>query len=483
MLRLPPDSLRLTDAERYALAVLVDGSRILPAASHVDAVQLTLSDDTSTIAVDQLRAQGWLIESGDGEVRIGRALLRAIVDVAGAVTEHRSRDRDRFDRIPSAASPIVAAKSERAPLFADACAELRRAVLAAAQRRPVRLLAPWPDGRRWAAALSHDLDVVDKWPVFTALRLAELAKKGQFAQALRVVGAAAAAVPQRPTLGGVQDVLRIEREAGVRSTWFILCGDPTFRTMRAGDLTYNPEGRASRRILAAIKTDGHEFGLHGSFDTCTNAELFASQRQRLAKLVESDIRGVRQHYLRMRPGATHRAMREAGFTFDSTCGFADRNGFRLGFADVIGAWDPEADAPIDLAEAPFAWMDRAMSKYQSIEDPARWVADGLELADACRAVQGMWIGIWHPNLTAPLGFPGAVAAYDTLVRSLIDRGAFVAPIGELVAWREARRRARATAIRPDGTVDVELPVAPPGARTFVLEDEHDRPVQTLTSSR
>src|SRR2546430_17478224 len=35
------------------------------------------------------------------------------------------------------------------------------------------------------------------------------------------------------------------------------------------------------------------------------------------------------------PGVTERAMAEAGFWYDSTFGFPDRNGFRLGVADVV----------------------------------------------------------------------------------------------------------------------------------------------------
>ena len=40
----------------------------------------------------------------------------------------------------------------------------------AAGRRAVRYLAPWPEGRRWAAAITHDLDIVSGWPLFTTLR-------------------------------------------------------------------------------------------------------------------------------------------------------------------------------------------------------------------------------------------------------------------------------------------------------------------------
>ena len=114
---------------------------------------------------------------------------------------------------------------------------------------------------------------------------------------------------------------------------------------------------------------------------------------------------MRQHYLRMRAATTPRGMASAGFAYDSTYGFADRNGFRLGTADVLPLWDAERQQPVGLDEAPFVWMDRALSKYQHVETPRAWIDDALALAERCRSVEGLWVGIWHPNLDAGTRIP------------------------------------------------------------------------------
>jgi hypothetical protein len=88
-------------------------------------------------------------------------------------------------------------------------------------------------------------------------------------------------------------------------------------------------------------------------------------------------------------------------------------------------------------------MDRALSKYQNVEAPRAWIDDALGLAERCRSVEGMWVGIWHPNLAPALGFPDAPQAYADLVAELAHGDAHVAPLGELVAWRRARRSLRA----------------------------------------
>ena len=155
----------------------------------------------------------------------------------------------------------------------------------------------------------------------------------------------------------------------------------------------------------------------------------------------------------MRPGETIRGMAAAGFRYDTTAGFPDRNGFRLGVGDVIPGWDGAGEKPLEIQEAPVIWMDRALSKYAGVEDPEAWISEGVTLADACRATQGLWVGVWHPNLTPALGFPDAPAAFAALLDRLLAQQPFMAPLGSLVEWRVARRGVRVRGVLPDGRPD------------------------------
>jgi hypothetical protein len=439
MLRFSPAALALKPSLRYGLDVLVDQSRVLvvddPAA------------DVVTLDIDPTPgAPGYTVS--EAKVTVGTSALVRVLDVAGAEAESRSSLRDRYGRVPSSANPLVIDHSERRPVVSEAAVALRDRVREAAGRRCVRVLAPWPDGKRWAAAFTHDVDVVAGWPAFTGLRLVELVRKGEVRRAGRVIAAALGAIGSDPAWRGMADVLTAERGAGVVSTWFLLCGTPTWSTFRAGDLTYSPESPTVKRLLDALAAAGHEIGLHGSFATYDNAEEFATQRRRLG----ANRAGVRQHYLRMWPGPTQRAMRTAGYTYDATFGFPDRNGFRLGSADIVPSSFAEG-----LDEVPLVWMDRALSKYRGIEDPNAWVDDALELAAAARAVEGLWVGLWHCNLTPPLGYPDAPAAYTRLLAEILRESPYVATLDRLVAWRRARRAVRATAVAPDGRCSLSTP--------------------------
>lgn len=459
MIRWPTPATALTSAERFGLELLVDLARLVPMEDPAaDVVQLEITDRVGRTDrasdLHSLAAGRWGMEPGDGVVRIARAALSVVTEVAGAAAEQRSIARDRHERVPSGENALVAAgeRLERAPVVSRAARSLREAVLHSAGRRAVRLVEPWPEGRRWAAVFTHDLDVVALWPLFAGARLAELARKGEVGQLLGAGAAALRAVAGDPVLAGVRRLVELEAELAIRSTWFVLCGTPTGRTVAAGDLTYRPESPRARAALDMIVAGGHEIGLHGSFVTMESEGALTAQRERLAAIVGRDVTGVRQHFLRMRPGSTQRAMVAAGFRYDATYGFPDRNGFRLGVADVVPSWDVAGQSAVGLEQVPLMWMDRALSKYRGVEDPGAWVDDALELARACRDLEGLWVGLWHPNLTPALGYPGAPAAYERLARTIAAQDPHMATLGELVAWRSTRRAVRAERIAPDGRV-------------------------------
>ena len=473
MLALTQDA-SLTPAERFALAVLVDLSTVLRCGTAGDVVRVVVVGDARDATYASLRGRAWGIAGGDGLVTVERSMLRFVADVVGAEGEQRSTASDRFGRVPATDTRPVREGFEREPVVSLVASALARTARAAAGRRAFRLIDPWPDGKSWAVALTHDLDVVEWWPAFTVLRIAELARHGHALRAARVVNAALRAGREPVVWSALSQVLATEARDGVRSSWFVLCGRPTLATARAGDLTYRPDAPATRRIFDAVHAAGHEIGLHGSFVTSEDHEQFGAQRDTLRRLARTEALGVRQHYLRMRAASTPRGMAAAGFLYDSTHGFADRNGFRLGVADVVPLWDAERQARVGIDEAPFIWMDRAMSKYQHVEQPNAWIDDALLLADRCREVNGLWVGIWHPNLAPALGFPGAPAAYARHVGELVARDAYVAPLAELVEWRRTRRSLRGRVIGESAGVIVTAGGSETVAHQFTIRDASGR---------
>jgi hypothetical protein len=455
-----PDS--LTPIERYGLSLILDGSGLLQVTDLLAPVVELAVHEAGPAPADWLR-------SVDGRVTVARAKLAEIGSLAGAEVEQRTAAADRHGRVPSGINPQVAAGRAGEPTIDILAAELRETVRHTASGMAFAVVAPWPRGLGWAVALTHDVDVLSWWPLFTALRVAELGRHGKAGTVVSVVGRALAGAFTSPPLAGIRKVCEREQHHGIRSTWFFLTGTPTLGRILAGDVTYRIEGRAAQEAIRLALWSGGEVGLHGSFATGDRGEVFATERARLQRASGQPVQGVRQHFLRMRPGATQAGMEAAGFQYDATWGFADLNGFRLGLAVPAPAWSDATSAPRALELVPLAWMDRVQSKYQGDENSANWVLQALDLADACREMGGLWCGLWHPNLTAPLGFPGALEAYATLCNGLAQRAPWFCTITDAVTWRQRRRTLRAVRVQEGG-----ISLAGVGMDGLVLRDATGR---------
>jgi hypothetical protein len=443
---------RLRPAERYGLDVLVDLSRLLVVEqAECDVVRLTVTDRpySDTTATDLLPAAA--LERANGEIRVSSAALFAVAEVAGGASEQRSGAGNGQGSVSADDNPLVASGRSREPIVSLLALELGRSATAVAERRPMRFVAPWPNGYRWAAVVTHDFDPPQWWGMFSLRRMIELGRKGAWRLTARVARAARRSIGRDPVSGGVQSLLQVEAHYGIQASWFVLRSGPTLGST----------------ALSAVARAGHDIGLHGSFATESDTELMRSSRHSLSRLTQRPICGARQPFLPLRPGRTQQAMVKAGFDYDATWGFADRSGFRLGAADVVPAWDAMRERVMPLDLVPLIWMDRALAKGSGSEEAQRWIEDGMELARACKAVEGVWVGLWHTNLTEALGFPGAEPAFIRLLATLAQERPYFGTARKIVEWRRFRRSVRASHISADGRVTL---TGAPGHPIVAVED-------------
>jgi hypothetical protein len=461
MIRVARPTPELSPEEAYGLQVLIDLARLIPPESPEvrTGPELVLREAPSPEAGP--RSLQLLVEPEvvvePGRVVLPRALLSGVAAIAGAQEEQTTEARDPHGRVPPDANPLVRAGLASAPILSRAARSLREAAARAAAGDPFWTVCPWPEGRRWAATLTHDLDLVCWWPLSTLARMTELAKRSQGARLARVLGSAVASTFRRPVKDAVSRILKIESGHGMRSTWFSLCESPSPRTFLARDVTYRPESALNRAILTEIRARGHEVSLHGSFATVESPERMRRQRERLGAILGEEVAGVRQHFLRMRPGVTQLGMIRAGFRYDATFGFPDRAGFRLGTGDVLPGWSARSRSVLPLEEVPLIWMDRSSSKYAGQEEPLAWVEEAASSARECRDSEGLWVGVWHPYLSDPLGFPDAPRAFEELASTLRADRPWTVPLVEVVEWRAVRRGLRVAEVDEAGVPRVTVP--------------------------
>ncbi|MBE0440392.1 MAG: hypothetical protein IBX57_11690, partial [Gammaproteobacteria bacterium] len=131
-------------------------------------------------------------------------------------------------------------------------------------------------------------------------------------------------------------------------------------------------------------------------------ELIKQEADRLKRIcAEEGIKqsqwGGRMHYLRWEQPITLRAWEDAGMSYDSTLGYADRPGFRCGTCHEYPAFDPAAQEQLSLRIRPLVVMECTVidDRYMGLG-----VGDLAEdkfriLKSRCEKVKGTYTLLWH----------------------------------------------------------------------------------------
>lgn len=193
-------------------------------------------------------------------------------------------------------------------------------------------------------------------------------------------------------------IMDVSEQYGLKSAFYFICG----RTDRSKDASYEPEHLAIRGLMKRIHARGHEIGLHPSYGTFKHSSSLIKEAERLRKIcAEEGIAqlnwGGRMHYLRWETPTTLQGWEEAGFTYETTLGYADLPGFRCGTCFEYPAFDPVAGRPLRLRIRPLIAMESTViaKRYLGLGTGEGAFRKFSNLIEACRAVGGNFTLLWH----------------------------------------------------------------------------------------
>jgi len=196
---------------------------------------------------------------------------------------------------------------------------------------------------------------------------------------------------QDPYITAIMELLRESEERHLSSVFF-------FKAQHSGepDSTYDIQDPNVRYCIERIQEAGLKVGLHGSYRSYDNTELFAVEKARLEKIAGAPVAHNRQHYLRFGPN-TLDVWQKAGITDDYTLGFAEQPGFRCGTCHPYPLYDLANDCPTNIIEHPLIVMDGSLFDYLRLNIPDSNIL--IErLRQRCEAVEGDFVILWHNHL-------------------------------------------------------------------------------------
>lgn len=308
----------------------------------------------------------------------------------------------------------------------------------------------WPDGKPFSVCLTHDVDMISRysWKESLKIRRAQCANANSTFEATRTFLGLGIDVLRH--YSNIKDPLHcyerwveVEKEVGVRSTFFFWPGLNGVRRRHYTDCTYklsdsvvfDNQKCTVWEMMQEIDRQGWEVGLHSSWYSFDDADELKHQKETLEKVLGHEIFSIRQHFLHCDIRITPRAQCEAGFKYDSTLGFNDNLGFRFGTCYPWHLYDLKAGKELSIIEVPLIVQDGAMlnpTKGMRLDEDTAFQYV-VQITEAVEEVGGILTLSWHPNQIIQSDWWNL---YCRTLNYLTEKNPWFASVKEIGMWWE-----------------------------------------------
>ncbi|AKB76715.1 hypothetical protein MSHOH_0232 [Methanosarcina horonobensis HB-1 = JCM 15518] len=279
----------------------------------------------------------------------------------------------------------------------------------------------YPEGKKFAVCLTHDIDFVYIDTLNTAARTVKALKRGQFAEA-SMLPFSRINKTWNP-LWNFRRIMDLEEKYGAKSTFYFLTLDPGNE-----DFTFSIEELEGE--LGYILEEGWEVGLHGGHEAYNNLIEIKKKKQKLEKVLGEKVMGYRNHYLRFKTPETWELLADAGFSYDSTFGYHDCAGFRNGMCHPFKPYNLKTGKEINILELPLTIMDTTLFQSQMrLDFEHAWALTEMLIltVERCRGVLTV---LWHNTYMQG----EYLVFYKKLLQHCSEKGAWMAPGIQICNW-------------------------------------------------
>ncbi len=302
---------------------------------------------------------------------------------------------------------------------------------------------PWPRGKAWAVALTHDCDRIYRYRPRTYFAEAvNLGRSGNLAMAglqsaKGLYSLAARPFLADPCLTAWQRMIEWQRRAGIVSATYFGTWSRFDRNGHADDLHYDYRDPNLARSAASLTDSGCELGLHFSIRSEATPGQLAREIARFEEVTGHRPTGARAHFWSLnaeRPEDTLRTLfEECGLAYDTSLGMNATSGFRRGVGYPYRPFDPMTGKALGGFELPPTVMDEAL--HLSATTPSGRRQAFRDLLDEARRNGGLVILDWHTDAFLPGYqddcFPDIVSEIESL---LAESECWFARPDEIAAW-------------------------------------------------
>jgi len=200
-----------------------------------------------------------------------------------------------------------------------------------------------------------------------------------------------------------------EAERGFHSSYYFLEKDGKYDNSR-----YKFHRKKIRLLMKTLAERGHEIGIHGTMQSYDMPEAMRRTVENLRAVSPQEVTGIRQHYLRFKPGVTAQIQAESGLGYDASLGFSEFDGFRNSYCWPFKFFDFQEQKTMDFWEIPLSFMDVTHYYHRGLNfEQSRTAIEKLS-AEVLK-FEGVFSLLWHNSFFNEAVFPGITKHYCSIL--------------------------------------------------------------------
>jgi peptidoglycan/xylan/chitin deacetylase (PgdA/CDA1 family) len=290
----------------------------------------------------------------------------------------------------------------------------------------------WPGGHKFALVLTHDVDRVYKTyqylpSIINSLKELNISKLAYHLHSLLFKHG------RNNPYWTFDSMCELEESLGVKSSYYFLNerGKHNPFSLRSWILyrgVYDIESQPVKEVIRQLYKQKFEIGVHGSYNSYNNPALLQSEKDILESIIETPIRGIRQHFLNYDNSCTANNHLQCGFGYDSTLGFSPEvgMGFSRGTCFPFPIMLPDLRIS-SVIEIPLIIMDIAVKMPVD-------VIECLNLLNQVEKYSGVLTILWHTRVFNRQEYPRMIPIYEEIIRQARARNAWIATAEEVYEW-------------------------------------------------
>lgn len=158
---------------------------------------------------------------------------------------------------------------------------------------------------------------------------------------------------------------------------------------------YEVNSQMTKNLIAKIYSRKHHIGIHPSYNSYDNSNLFNLEKKRLEDVFDKEkITSGRQHYLRFKVPDTWQMWNDLGMEWESTMTYGKTSGFRCGICYPFAVFNIVTREMLDLIEKPLIFMEQTFIGYQKLP-PQEMKETAFNLLKEVKKYDGMFVLLWH----------------------------------------------------------------------------------------